>query len=50
MLTRVKFHRILRPEDRTRLTLKRDTARDRLSFRFTVGDTVAGEGIVGGAS
>lgn len=49
MLTRVKFHRILRPEDRLRLILTRDTARDRLRFRFTLGDVVAGEGIVGGA-
>ncbi len=48
-LTRVKFHRVLRPEDQLRLTLERDTARDRLRFRFTLGDVVAGEGIVGGA-
>lgn len=48
-LTCVKFHRVLRPEDQLRLTLTRDTVGDRLRFRFTLGDVVAGEGIVGGA-
>ncbi len=50
MLTRVKFHRVLRPGDRIRLILERDTARDRLRFRFELGGAVAGEGIVGGAA
>lgn len=49
VLTRVKFHQVLRPDDELRLTLKRDTARDRLQFRIMLGDVVAGEGTVGGA-
>lgn len=50
MLTRVKFHKVLRPGDRIRLILTRDTGRDRLRFRIDREDGIAGEGIVGGGA
>jgi len=50
VLTRVKFHKILRPGDEIRLILTRNTARDRLKFRIERDDGIAGEGIVGGGA
>ena len=50
MLTRVKFHKILRPGDQIRLILTRDTPGDRLWFRIERDGGIAGEGIVGGGA
>jgi 3-hydroxymyristoyl/3-hydroxydecanoyl-(acyl carrier protein) dehydratase len=49
-LSQLKFRQILRPMDTVRLLLTRDIAKQRLAFAYKLGDTVASQGMIGGAS
>lgn len=47
-LSKLKFKRVLAPNERVTLSLKRDTASGRISFRYRLGETEVSEGEIGG--
>lgn len=48
-LSQLKFRQILRPGDVVHLKLTRDLVKQRLVFAYEIGETVASQGIIGGA-
>jgi len=49
-LSKIKFKRVLAPNERVTLFLKRDAARGRITFRYTLGQTEVAEGEIGGVT
>jgi len=49
-LSKLKFKRVLAPNERVTLHLKRDAARGRISFRYKLGEIEISEGEIGGVT
>ena len=49
-MVRVKFRRVLRPNDAVLLRLRRDEVLGRLEFSFRLGEIKASQGVIGGAA
>lgn len=47
-LSKLKFKRVLAPNERVTLFLKRDAENGRISFRYRLGETEISEGEIGG--